>query len=119
MCRDEAGEPADRMDQQPVDVVSGQPRVIDGVAGDPAQQVEHGHVATVASRGPLGHADDGRSSPERDQMAPASWYRAGISMFQKRAAFRPSTLARCSSVRSLIVRSMAAAEWGQVPSWWG
>jgi hypothetical protein len=35
------------------------------------------------------------------------------------AAFRPSTLARCPSERPPMVRSIAAAECGQLPSWCG
>src|ERR1700730_14871961 len=44
---------------------------------------------------------------------------AGTSKPKKRAAFSPSTLARAGSERWPIVRSMASAECGHVPSWWG
>src|SRR5438132_967107 len=36
-----------------------------------------------------------------------------------RAAFKPSTLARPASERWPMVRSIASAEWGHVPSWCG
>ena len=44
---------------------------------------------------------------------------AGTENPKKRAALSPSTFARCASLRRDIVRSMASAEWGHVPSWCG
>ena len=44
---------------------------------------------------------------------------AGTSKPKKRAAFSPSTLARAGSERWPIVRSIASAECGHVPSWCG
>ena len=41
---------------------------------------------------------------------------AGTSKPKKRAALSPSTLARAGSERWPMVRSIASAEWGQVPS---
>src|SRR4029079_14899556 len=46
----------------------------------------------------------------------APLYFAGTSMPRKRAAFSPRTLARAPSERPPMVRSIASAECGQVPS---
>ena len=44
---------------------------------------------------------------------------AGTSNLKKRAALSPSTLARALSLRPPMVRSIASAECGHVPSWCG
>ena len=70
------------------------------------------------SAGEPTHARSRRQGAYVDADA-ACRYRSGIGNLKMRAAFRPSTFARSSSVSWDMVRSMASAEWGQVPSWWG
>ena len=68
----------------------------------------------------VGRLADARDRDLAAKSALAHWrYFAGTSRPRKRAQFRPSTLARAPSESCPIVRSIASAECGQVPSWCG